>query len=145
MSVTRRRLLDWDARLLAFVEARRAQPFAWGVSDCCLFACDAILEISGEDPAAWFRGRYSDVRGAAAALREFSDGGTLGDVAARLARELGRDEIALAFASRGDCVLIDGEGAGHALAIVLDHRIVAQGPAGLVFLDRGAVLRAWAV
>lgn len=80
------RVDGWEGRLVNILSARIDQPFVWGRSDCCLFACDVIEQLRGSDPAAWFRGRYDDHRGAVAALREFSDGGTLEDVAERIAR-----------------------------------------------------------
>lgn len=143
-SPIRRRAQGWEIRLADFIAARMSSPFVWGVSDCCLFACDAILEVRGVDPAAWFRGRYSDHRGAALALREFSDGGDLEAAAEKIALEQGFDEIASAWMQRGDCVLIETD-AGKALGVVADYRIAAQGPAGVVLGNELRVLRAWAV
>lgn len=140
----RRRLDGWEKRLAEFIAARMDDPFVWGVSDCCLFACDAIKAMRGDDPAAWFRGRYDDMRGAAAALREFSEGGGLEDVAERIAREQGFDEISPAFAQRGDCLLIATDG-GSALGVQFDHRAAVQGPARLTITMDVRVLRAWAV
>lgn len=140
----RRRVQGWEAALARFLSDRAEQPFEWGRSDCCLFACDGILALTGLDPAAWFRGRYADMRGAAAALREFSDGGALEAVAERIAREQGFDEIPLPFVQRGDCVLIETS-QGAALALQADHRIAAQGPAGLMLTTAVRVTRAWAV
>lgn len=140
----RRRVNAWEARLVDFLIARATTPFKWGASDCCLFACDAINAISGEDPAAWFRGRYDDHRGAVLALREFSDGGDLEAVAEKIALEQGFDEIPPAFMQRGDCVLIETD-AGKALGVVADYRVAAQGPAGLVLGNELRILRSWAV
>lgn len=58
------RLPDWPARLSALVAAAHVQPFAWGTHDCCLWAADAVLALTGTDPAAGLRGRYSQVQGA---------------------------------------------------------------------------------
>ena len=35
----------------AVQRVRRAQPFAWGIHDCCTFAADAVQAITGQDPA----------------------------------------------------------------------------------------------
>jgi hypothetical protein len=45
------RLHDWPVRLEAFVRQRMAMPFAWGSNDCATFASDAVLAITGQDPA----------------------------------------------------------------------------------------------
>lgn len=39
-------------------------PFAWGVSDCLLAPCNAILDARGVDPAETARGRYTGLLGA---------------------------------------------------------------------------------
>ena len=43
------RLPDWQPRLQALIQARLAAPFAWGEHDCCLFVCDAVQAITGQD------------------------------------------------------------------------------------------------
>jgi hypothetical protein len=140
----RRRVQMWETAFAQFLADRGEQPFEWGRSDCCLFACDGIHALTGIDPAAWFRGRYSDMRGAVAALREYSDGGDLEAVAERIASEYDFDEIAIPFVQRGDCVLIE-TAHGSALALQADHRIAAQGPASLMLATDVRVMRAWAV
>ena len=42
-----------------FLARARQREFIWGVHDCCLFAADWVLEQTGVDPAAQFRGTYS--------------------------------------------------------------------------------------
>ena len=51
-----KRYSDWSDRLLWFLAKRDRQPLKWGVSDCSLFACDAIRAMNGSDPGYWFRG-----------------------------------------------------------------------------------------
>lgn len=58
------RLPDWPARLATLVARAHAQPFAWGVHDCCLWAADAVLAVTGVDPAADLRGAYRTERDA---------------------------------------------------------------------------------
>lgn len=70
------RLPDWQDRLTALVAHAHRQPFAWGTHDCCLWAADAVLALTGRDPAADLRGRYADATGAMRALRAM--GGLLG-------------------------------------------------------------------
>lgn len=140
----RRRIGGWDGALVDFLRRRMEHPFEWGRSDCCLFAADAIAALTGIDPAAAFRGRYQDMRGAAAALRAFSGGGDLEDAVERIAREHDFCEIPIPFAQRGDCVLLE-TAQGAALAIQVDHRIAAQGPAGVILTATARVRRAWAI
>lgn len=59
---------DWRARLAALVEQRRAAPFVWGAHDCCLWASDAVLAMTGLDVAAPLRG-YINRFGALRSLR----------------------------------------------------------------------------
>jgi hypothetical protein len=49
----------WRPRFEALVAARMHTPFAWGVHDCCLWAADCVLTITGVDHAADLRGTYS--------------------------------------------------------------------------------------
>jgi hypothetical protein len=52
-----KRYEDWPQRLVAAIEAARGRPFSWGAMDCCLFAADVVLAMTGVDYAAGFRGR----------------------------------------------------------------------------------------
>lgn len=130
---------DWPARLLAFVEARRAMPFAWGGNDCALFAADGVREMTGEDFAAAFRGRYTTAAGALKALRRngYLD---LADCASRL---LG-DEVAPALARRGDVVLF-AAAEGPALGVSIGRVAIAAGPEGVSEIPRALWARAWRV
>jgi hypothetical protein len=140
----RRRVLNWESAFAHLLAVRAQQPFVWGASDCCLFAGDVIYALRGEDPAWWFRGRYTDQRGAARALREYSDGSTLESVAERICAERAYAEIPAAFAQRGDLVLIETD-AGDALGVQVDHRVAVQGPAGVIITSDVRVRRAWAI
>ena len=61
-----RRPPDHDTRQAAdaLIAERRLMPFARGTNDCCMFAADAVLAMTGRDLAADWRGTYSDDRGA---------------------------------------------------------------------------------
>ena len=138
---------DWPTRLLNHVELARRTPFAWGVSDCCLFACDCVRAMTGVDPAAWFRGRYKTQRGAMRALKTFAGGG-LEATARRITAELGMPEISPALAQRGDVVLLslpDCPPENLALGICLGDHHAAQGPAGISNVPLAFAVRAWRV
>lgn len=63
------RLDDWPDLLAASVARQQDRPFAWGEHDCTTAWADNCAAMTGVDPMAEFRGRYSDDAGAKAALR----------------------------------------------------------------------------
>ena len=86
------RFPDWSERLADFLAARRSMPFAWGSNDCCMFAADCVLLLTGKDFAE-FRGEYEDARRAAELLLQ------VGGVEAIATRKLG-DPIPWQMAQR---------------------------------------------
>lgn len=52
----------------AYVRRTADLPWVWGVQDCTMWVADWCLERWGMDPAARYRGCYSDEAGAAAIL-----------------------------------------------------------------------------
>ncbi|KJS43386.1 MAG: hypothetical protein VR71_10560 [Roseovarius sp. BRH_c41] len=44
-----------------FLDARRAVAFRPSLSDCAMFAADWIAVLTGQDPAARWRGRYRSI------------------------------------------------------------------------------------
>lgn len=54
----------------------RRQAFVWGETDCIMATCNHIRDVTGIDPAAPWRGSYSDGAGAQALWMPF--GGVLG-------------------------------------------------------------------
>ena len=138
---------DWPSRLLAQVEAARQLPFEWGVADCCLTACDMVQAITGVDPAAHFRGRYSTKAGAYRSLKAYAGGGLAATVE-RITAELGMPEVPPLSAQRGDVVLIHAPECppeSLALAICIGGYIAAQGPDGLTLEPMARGMRAWRV
>jgi hypothetical protein len=128
------RLPDWPERLHDLIENRREAVFCWGQRDCCMFAADVMLAMTGVDFAAALRGRYSTAKGAARLLKRH--GGVEG-VANRHLRQIPK-----LSAGRGDIVSIDTPD-GPALAVCLGRQIAAQGQQGLLFMDMNAALSAW--
>lgn len=128
------RLENWPTLLVDFIDARRDTPFVWGVSDCCLFAADAVHAITGIDFAAGRRGTYDDARGALALIE--AAGGVAGLVPF--------DEIDTGYAQRGDVVMLDMDGR-DVLAVHLGDVIAGQGPDGITRVALSAARRAWRV
>lgn len=83
--------------LHAFIESRRETPFKWGENDCCLFAADWVLELTGVDHAEKYRGKYDDEKGAARIIKR------RGGMRA-FARDL-KERSSVKLAQRGDVVL----------------------------------------
>lgn len=143
-----RRFDDWPERLAGFLQAAAGRPFVWGHSDCCLFACDAVRAMTGEDPAAPFRGRYRSKAGAFAAMRAFVGAGggqgLIADTAERIARDLDCREVGPLEAQRGDVVLTD-QGPWQALGICAGARVAIAGLAGVEYQPLANAVRAWRI
>ena len=133
----------WPERLASFIEERRHAPFAWGSNDCSLFACDAMLAMTGIDIAAEFRGKYSDELGALRCLKDHA-GGALEATAEKIAAQFGLLEIPPLHAQRGDVAIIPTTN-GPALGVVIGEDIVAAGPSGVAFFSLRDVQRAWRI
>lgn len=129
------RLHDWMPRLSALMSARLGAPFAWGVHDCCLFAADAVQAITGHDPMADLRGRYSTEREALRTVQRL--GGLAGAAVDRMGPVVRAD-----LAQPGDIGL--GAVAGRqSLAVCCGAHFMAPGVGGLVVIHTADVLRAW--
>lgn len=130
------RLRDWPERLAALFAAREAQPFEWGRFDCCLFAADAVLAVTGHDPAADLRGTYATAAEASRVLASF--GGVAGVAIARAGRV-----VPVALAQPGDVGLSHHDAERPALAVWGGSAWHAAGAVGVVVVPAGAVVRAW--
>ena len=140
-----RRFEDWPSRLDSFLESRRATPFSYGSHDCCLFAADAVLAITGVDPAASFRNRYKSAFGAMRRMREVCADATVWATARDVFGDLHLPEIDPLFAQRGDVVLVS-HSAGESLAVIApDGWPVAPDDIGWKRSDRAYALTAWRI
>lgn len=126
---------DWPERLAAFVGARRRMPFAWGVNDCWMNAADWVLEATGVDHAASYRGTYTTEIGA---LRLVAEAGSMRALCPLPSKPKG-------FAQRGDLVLACMEGRETAGIVNGDGTYLAPGPDGLVARPMSEVLDVMAV
>ena len=125
----------WPEIMAECIEAASCRPFVWGADDCCLFAADVVLAMTGEDYAAEFRGKYSTARGALSALKKYGKG----DIEKTLDSKFDRR----GFPMRGDVVMavIDGQ---QALGICVGTQAAFKGPDGVSFLPLAGLI-AWAV
>jgi hypothetical protein len=133
------RLPHWQLHLDALLCSRLHAAFDWGTFDCCLFAADCVLAVTGVDPAEQYRG----YRGARAGLRVLERAGGVGLVATR----------ALGFPRRmdtarvGDIVLVPADTRDReALAVVIAPGVATlPGPRGLVHAPLSVARYLWAV
>lgn len=130
------RLNNWQSRFQALVSDRSCAPFSWGQNDCCLFAADARLAITGDDPAADERG-YTTEREAARLLKKL--GGVRGIGAARFGVE-----IVPALAQVGDIAVVE-TGGRESLAVCGGDHWMAPGAEGIERLPLSSALIAWRV
>lgn len=100
---------DWPARFSAIMEERRARPFDGHTVNCCLFAADVAVRLTGEDLASDYRGK--DYRDQWRLLRR--EGG----IEALLRRQL--PEITPGSARKGDVALLGTPRAGWLTAGVV--------------------------
>lgn len=140
-----RRRQDWAARLLEFLDDAQDRPYAWGVHDCCMFTCDAVLAMTEIDLAAPFRGRYHDRKSAYRALRLFAGGG-LRETAEKITGAYGCCAVPALKAQRGDVVLIDG-GNGPTLGLVdlTGFNILSVVDVGYAAMPLGTGIIAWKI
>lgn len=130
--ITRHR--DWQSRLQACIAARRNRPFAWGSQDCCLFPSDAVLAMTGHDPAADLRG-YTTLAQAVRIVKR------LGGMRAIGASRFGA-EITPLLAQAGDIGLVVTQG-HESLALCAGGHWLAAGEYGLESLPIDEALAAW--
>ena len=128
---------NWPKLLAQFIEARRAQPFAWGSNDCCIFAADWVEICTGEDYAKTWRGRYTSAIGA---VRFLDQAGGL----EALVDALGLNRVSPQLAGRGD-IIAQEAGRGVTLGICLGVTTAFVAKTGLVFGPITNVETAWKI
>ncbi|WP_375597566.1 DUF6950 family protein [Devosia sp. Naph2] len=67
------RIVERMAAFENFIEQTSRRPFVWGQSDCSLMVADWCVWSGYEDPAAAWRGTYSDEAGCRALVAERGD------------------------------------------------------------------------
>lgn len=132
------RLPDWKARLAEYVTRCAQQPYELGQHDCALFAAGAVEAVSGSDPAAEWRGRYTTKVGGLRALARAGHADHIAATAATL------PEIPPAFAAVGDIACVeDPESRQAVLGVVQGELVYVLREAGLGLMPRAAITRAF--
>lgn len=132
------RLSDWPERLKATIAHFEGKPWAWGESDCAVFAAACVEAITGRNVLGTFRGAYASRLTAAARLRGRGFR-TVRAAAEHALIRLGAQEIDPRFAQVGDV----GVTADDVLAVRLALGFVARRPDGS--FGKANVVAAWAV
>ncbi len=89
----------WEGMLAAHIREARAASFAWGTHDCVLWCAEWIRKLTGQDPAADWRGAYGSKEEADAIISSLG-AGDAGELAS-----LHLQEIPVSRARRGDIML----------------------------------------
>jgi hypothetical protein len=131
----------------AFLKQAKSTPFKWGSNDCCLFAANAVLAITGTDLADDFRGKYTDEASAFALIKTVTGGTTVADAAAYCAKKHNLTEYAHPLmAKRGDLVVISNAGNLIAGVVHLNGReVVSVNDQGMVRLPITSITRSWSI
>lgn len=125
---------DLDERLSAFIDAHRRVAFRYGSHDCALVAADWVLEATGVDPAAQWRG-YASEDEARAIIDQA--GGMRGLVSLP-------ERATPRLAQRGDVVLAEHEGQ-QVFGVVVGDMYAAPGARRLEFRPMSEALVAFEV
>lgn len=128
---------DWAAALYAQIDDFNSMPFVWGTHDCCSFAADCVLAMTGVDKMAAYRGGYKTAVGAARKLVK------AGGMEAAITAELG-EPIAPALAQRGDVVCFTSP-LGDTCGVCLGSTIAAAGLGGITHTPMVQAFKAWRV
>ncbi|RMF00828.1 MAG: hypothetical protein D6773_10910 [Alphaproteobacteria bacterium] len=122
----------------ACIEKHRTQPFAWGRSDCAMFA-DCVKAMTGTDPLKGLRG-YKTKGGA---LKKLKRAG-YASVAALVEDKF--EEIPVAMAGRGDLAYpADVADPLMSPAVIDGANAFSKGPDGFIVVPRSAMARAFRV
>lgn len=138
---------DWQSRLDGFIRSKRPAQPEWGSTDCFLFACDAVLAMTGTDIAARFRGQYSTPLGALKVMQEFAiDAGLAGGVD-KLGQEFGFGPVGVKFAGTGDVLLFPPPDEANPfkglLGVSIGRQAAVISERGLAALPTLSAIRAW--
>jgi hypothetical protein len=142
------------SHLLDYIEAAGKRPWVWGQMDCVTFACGWIRRVTGSDPSAGFRGRYSSADEARELQKE--EGGFVFIVRHEFERiglvetmhpesgDVGLVNVPLATATAPDAPVSVLPVVGAVLAIRLGSMWAVRGARG-VKAGEFSMLRAWSV
>lgn len=134
---------NWPALLEHTINAARQKEFAWGTHDCCMFAADCALAITGSDPASGVRGTYTTEQGAGVIIAE---AGGLHKYVQAVAAGLGWTRCKPTQARRGDWLLYTPETTRKpCLGVCVGALGAFASRSGLAFVQVSNCSNAWRV
>lgn len=131
------RVNDWETHLYTVLNSFNEKPFQWGSHDCCTFAADCVLAITGSDKMSRYRGGYKSAKSAARKLE------AAGGLEAALTFELG-DPVAPLMAKRGDVVCFTSA-LGDTAGICIGATIAAAGLDGITYTPMSQAFKSWSI
>ena len=132
---------DAIEKLECFEASKRLLAFKWGENDCCLFAADWVLALTGADHAESLRGKYAT---ALAAYRLLGPRGVAGQIEDAATRS-GWSEIPPLTAQRGDVAIVDDGKGRDCLAVCVNGGFIAPGKNNMVRVPYAKAKRAWRI
>lgn len=141
---------DWESRLAAFIHRHYSMPFKWGQNDCCLFACDWVIEatVAEYDLGVGFRGKYKTRDGA---LKQLIKHGceTVEDLALKMECTMFPQQP-LRMTMRGDLVTGDANGThgaliGIAIGVCVGAQVAFTGKDGITYIDLLDCRKSWKI
>ena len=130
---------NWLENLTALIEERRNVPYKVGANDCCLFAADAILAMTGDDLAKDLRNTYSTEAEATAIVESYGGHGPL------LTKFLGVEPKGPLCARRGDIVTFITSSGMETIGVCMGTTIASPGDDGLNIFNFDIAKQSWAV
>jgi hypothetical protein len=135
---------NWHIALADYLRSCESARFEYGRMDCGLFVAGAIQAVSGIDVAEAVRGTYATRTQAFARIGALCGARTVEAVAVHLAARYGLREVGVAFAQRGDPVLLKhGRASRLGLIAMYGTEILAPGRVGLLRFPLDRATRAW--
>lgn len=135
---------DWPERLAAVIADARERPWQRGVHDCGTFVAEAVKAIGGPDIGGGWVGEYDDDASADQVMRRWGEDMEAAVSAAMAAG--GLDEVAPAYAMRGDVVLLYNARLPEMVPAICDgFRAVTMGHQGVMQVPRRWAIKAWRV
>lgn len=134
-----KRVTNWERQLADYLDACAGKEFCWGEFDCCLFAADAVIAVTGIDLASEYRGKYDSELGAYKALKRYGKG----DIKTTLNALLGQPKSVL-NAKRGDVCLVNTP-QGRLAAGICFSGFYSVSEKGLYLYDSSHVSAVWGI
>ncbi|MBE4620985.1 DUF6950 family protein [Vibrio navarrensis] len=130
-------------KLNAFLANYADKDFATGVNDCALFVSDWTLELTGEDLAAPFRGRYKTDLGSARLIKKLGYQ-SLEDLVSKEFDRVAVRRSSPLLAQRGDVAWIKGR-KECVCGLVGPQGVIVLGENGLNVLPMSSIQTAWEI